>query len=357
MPVTVIVGGQFGGEGKGKVAYLLAQETNAHIAVRVGGTNSGHTVIDLSGTPVILKQLPTAALLPNVTCILGAGSYINPDILLEEISRTGLAQDRLFIDPNAMIISEQERKEDESSSLRKSIGSTLSGTGSAVRRRISRESMVLLAKYEKRLKQFIKPVVPYLRDNLSAGERIIIEGTQGFGLSLLHSSDYPYVTSRDTTAAAFVSEAGLSPLDVDDIVLVLRAFPIRVGGNSGPLPNEIDWDTVTKESKNNEPILEYTSVTKTVRRVARFDPNIVCQAIMVNQPTRIVLNHLDYIDTSCKHVNKLTDKASEFVNEIELLIEKKIDYMGFGPASLVERTLKTKKTKSSMSNSFEEIMI
>jgi len=63
---------------------------------------------------------------------------------------------------------------------------------------------------------------------------VIIEGTQGFGLSLLHAADYPYVTSRDTTAAAFVSEAGLSPLDVDDIVLVLRAFPIRVGGNSGP---------------------------------------------------------------------------------------------------------------------------
>ena len=87
-----------------------------------------------------------------------------------------------------------------------------------------------------------------MREHLEAGQRIIIEGTQGFGLSLLHSKYYPFVTSRDTTAAAFVSEAGLSPLDVDDIVLVLRAFPIRVGGNSGPLPNEIDWDTVTSES-------------------------------------------------------------------------------------------------------------
>ncbi len=341
MPVTVIIGGQFGGEGKGKVAYFFAQETNAHIAVRVGGTNSGHTVINSYGTSVILRQLPTAALLPNVTCVLSAGSYINPNILLEEIALTGLSQDRLFIDPNAMIISEQECRAEENSSLRKSIGSTLSGTGAAVCRRISRESTVLLAKNEERLKRYVKPVVQYLRDNLTAGERIIIEGTQGFGLSLLHSRDYPYVTSRDTTASAFVSEAGLSPLDVDDIVLVIRAFPIRVGGNSGPLPNEIDWNTVTRESKNTVPILEHTSVTKTVRRVARFDPDIVRQAIVVNQPTRIVLNHLDYIDTSCRQINKLTAKASEFVNEIELLIGEKIDCTGFGPASLIERTAKT----------------
>src|SRR3972149_582211 len=351
MPVTVIVGGQFGGEGKGKVAYFLAQETSASVAIRVGGTNSGHTVIGPSSSPVILRQLPTPAILPDIMCVLGAGSYINPDILFDEISRTGLSHDRLIIDPNAMIISDKEQQEEENSSLRKDIGSTLSGTGAAVRTRIARESTVILAKNEKRLQQFVRPAVPFLRDTLSAGERIIIEGTQGFGLSLLHSSYYPFVTSRDTTAAAFISEAGLSPLDVDDIVLVLRAFPIRVGGNSGPLPNEIDWETVTRESKNNTPILEYTSVTKTVRRVARFDPNIVRQAIMVNQPTRIVLNHLDYIDTSCKHIDKLTDKASEFVNEIELLIGEKIDYMGFGPASLVERTIKTKKIKSSMSNS------
>src|SRR5574341_1582006 len=112
---------------------------------------------------------------------------------------------------------------------------------------------------------------------------------------------------------------------------------------------------VTRESKNNVPIVEYTSVTKTVRRVARFDPNIVRQAITVNQPTRIVLNHLDYIDTSCKHINKLTDKTSEFVNEIEFLIGEKIGYMGFDPVSLVERTIKTKKIKNNMSNSFEEV--
>jgi adenylosuccinate synthase len=167
-----------------------------------------------------------------------------------------------------------------------------------------------------------------MRDHLTAGRRIIIEGTQGFGLSLLHSQYYPFVTSRDTTAAAFVSEAGLSPFDVDGVVLVLRAFPIRVGGNSGPLPNEIEWDKVTRESGNQIPVVEHTSVTKTVRRVARFDPDIVRKAIMVNNPTRIVLNHLDHIDVLCGKGRELTEKASAFVANVEFLIERRIDYLG-----------------------------
>jgi adenylosuccinate synthase len=345
MPVTVVVGGQFGGEGKGKVAHYLAQETKARIAVRVGGSNSGHTVIDSSGSPIIFRHLPTAAVLPDVTCVLGAGSYINPDILLTEVFRIGLPPKRLLIDPDAMIVTERELHEERDSSLRESIASTLSGTGAAVSRRVRREPSTLFAKDEKRLEQFIKPVVPFLRENLNVGKRIIIEGTQGFGLSLLHSRYYPYVTSRDTTAAAFVSEAGLSPLDVDDIVLVLRAFPIRVGGNSGPLPNEIDWDAVTGGSGNQMPILEHTSVTKTVRRVGQFDPGIVCQAIMVDQPTRIVLNHLDYVDINCMYKQVLTEKATAFVKVVESFIERKVDYFGFGPNILIPNKKNIRRIK------------
>lgn len=338
MPVTVVVGGQFGSEGKGKVAYFLAQETGAKIAIRVGGTNSGHTVIGPSGTSTIFRQLPTAALLPGVTSVLCAGSYIDPDILHDEIARTGLSPGRLLIDPNAMIITEQDRLEEQTDSLRQSIGSTLSGTGAAVRRRISRKSSVRLAKHDNSLRQFVTPVVPFMRAHLADGDRVLIEGTQGFGLSLLHAADYPYTTSRDTTAAAFVSEAGLSPLDVDDIVLVLRAFPIRVGGNSGPLPKEITWQIISDESASPLPILEYTSVTREVRRVACFDSDVVRHAIMANTPTCIVLNHLDYIDSSCRYSNSLSEKTLSFVRQIESLIEVHIDYLGFGPSSLMKRS-------------------
>jgi adenylosuccinate synthase len=336
VPVTVVVGGQFGSEGKGKVAHFFAQQQRASVAVRVGGSNSGHTVLDPSGTPIIFQQLPTAAILPEIQCVIPAGSYIDLKILLNEIAFVGLTPDRLLIDPNAMIISGDQILEEKHSRLREDIGSTLSGTGAAVRRRIERTASVRLARHEEQLKQYIQPVVPYMRSCLNKDERVIIEGTQGFGLSLLHSQYYPYVTSRDTTAAAFVSEAGLSPLDVDDIILVLRTFPIRVAGNSGFLPNEIDWETVYTESGSKIPIIEYTSVTKTVRRVARFNPDIVRQAIAVNRPTKIVLNHLDYVDISCSSTNISSEKTNFFICETESLINSSVNYIGFSPSSLVK---------------------
>ena len=336
MPVTVVVGGQYGGEGKGKVAHFLAQEMNARVAVRVGGTNSGHTVVDPSGQPIILRQLPTPSILPDVICVLGAGSYINPDILFDEIKRTGLSNDRLFIDPNAMIISEKDQREEKGSDLRSSIGSTLSGTGAAVIRRIRRGRTVKLAKDEECLRQYIKPAVEFLRDNLLDHERVIIEGTQGYGLSLLHSPYYPYATSRDTTAATFVAEAGISPLDVDDIALVIRAFPIRVGGNSGPLKHETNWHIISEDSGSQESLIELTSVSKSVRRIARFDDELVRQAIKVNRPTRIILNHLDYVDFQGRIKNNVTEKTREFIRNIEYSLNTPIHYVGLGPSSLMK---------------------
>jgi adenylosuccinate synthase len=337
MPVTVIVGGQFGSEGKGKVAHALAQEKHARLAVRVGGSNSGHTVIDPSGNSLVLRQLPTAAILPEVVCVLGAGSYIDADILLNEMEATGLRSDCLRIDPNAAVITEREKQEEASTTLKQAIGSTLSGTGAAVGRRIARVRALRLAKDELRLKPFLSPIPQLLRSRLDRGDRLILEGTQGFGLSLLHSPYYPFVTSRDTTAAAFLSEAGLSPLDVDEVVLVIRAFPIRVGGNSGPLPNEFDWHILSSESGSKSLIQEYTSVTRSLRRVARFDADVVKQAIAVNAPTHIVLNHLDYVDYSCRELNRLCGRATEFVQELESAISAQIDYLGLGPASMVSR--------------------
>lgn len=343
MPVTVIVGGQYGSEGKGKVAHWLARERSASVAVRTGGPNAGHTVEDVPNHPVVLRQLPTAAFLADVKCVLGPGSYIDPDLLLAEVAVTGLRADRLLIDPNAMVITEDDKLRERSSTLRASIGSTQSGTGAAVLKRIERRATTDLAKDDVRLRQFIAPVTSFLRSQLSSGRRIILEGTQGFGLSLLHSPTYPFVTSRDTTAAAFVSEVGLSPMDVDEVIMVLRAFPIRVSGNSGPLPNEIDWATVTKESGSSTPIIEHTSVTKTVRRVAHFDPEIVKSAIEVNAPSHLVLNHLDYIDFNCRLQNCASQCAISFVEAVESELGRSIDYLGFGPSSMCIRTQAVRK--------------
>lgn len=342
MPVSVIVGGQFGSEGKGKVAHWLCKQENAAAAIRVGGTNSGHTVVTDSGDTVVLRQLPTAALLPNTICILPAGAYLDVEILMKEIELTNLSDERLIIDPNAMCIIAEDRERESNLNLARSIGSTNSGTGGAVIRRIERQDRIQLAQFDSRIEQYLNPVSHFTRSLLDRGERLVIEGTQGFGLSLLHGTDYPNITSRDTTAAAFVSEAGLSPLDVDDVVLVIRSFPIRVGGNSGPLPNEIDWSVVTQMSGYRHQLSERTSVTNSLRRVATFDPSVVREAISHNNPSRIVLNHLDYVDSSCSS-NALTPRCFEFIAKCEEQLDATIGYFGNSPTRIASVRLESTK--------------
>ncbi|MGH8477730.1 MAG: adenylosuccinate synthetase [Methylococcales bacterium] len=334
MPVTVIVGGQFGSEGKGKVAHFFAREMGATVAIRVGGPNSGHTVIGPNGNPIIFKQLPTAALLPDVICVLPAGSYIQPSILLDEIRLAGLGNSRVLIDPNAVIITERELVAEQGSGLGAAIGSTDSGTGAAVVARIRRSREIRFAREEDALRPYVQSVTPFLRDRLDKNQRVLVEGTQGFGLSLLHTPHYPFATSRDTTAAGFVAEAGLSPLDVDDVVMVIRAFPIRVPGHSGPLPNETTWEEITQESNSSTPLSELTSVTRKQRRIARFDPAIVRLAIAHNRPTRIVLNHLDYLDSEGINLGQLPSKVIKFIKLVEAEIGKEVNYVGYNRTNI-----------------------
>jgi adenylosuccinate synthase len=165
---------------------------------------------------------------------------------------------------------------------------------------------------------------------------VLIEGTQGFGLSLLQGGYWPKATSRDTTAAGFVAEAGLSPRDVDDVTVVIRCHPVRVAGDSGPLADETSWGKVATDAGIGSDITEFTTVTRKVRRVGRFDPEIVRRALQANQPTRIVLNHLDYVDAQVSD-GCLTAKASAFVERVEAGIGRHVDWLGIGPSEVVER--------------------
>src|SRR6266702_475305 len=113
MAVSIVVGGQYGSEGKGKVVQWLASSRGAGAVVRVGGSNSGHTAIASDGSPIVLRQLPAGAILPGVLCVIGPGSYIDPPLLQAEIERVGLDLDRLLIDPNAFVITEADRAEEE----------------------------------------------------------------------------------------------------------------------------------------------------------------------------------------------------------------------------------------------------
>jgi adenylosuccinate synthase len=334
MAVSIVVGGQYGSEGKGKVAHHLARERGARAVVRVGGSNSGHTSMGDTSQREVLRHLPTAALDPDVLCVLAPGSYVDLDVLFEEIERIGLPAHRLVIDPNAMIITAADLIAEQRGGLGERIGSTCSGTGAAVQRRISRHTTGELAGARLELAAYLQPVRPLLRQMLEDDARVIIEGTQGFGLSLLHTAHFPNATSRDTTAAGALSETGLSPLDVDEVVLVLRAFPIRVAGESGPFgAQEIDWATVALEGGHPGGLEERTSVTKRVRRVARFDPSVVREAITSNAPNIIVLNHVDHVDADAK--TELTGHADAFVADVSEKIGRRIDLVGLGPDTLV----------------------
>jgi adenylosuccinate synthase len=249
MPVSIVAGGQYGSEGKGKVAQFVAAEQDAAAAVRVGGPNSGHTTLAPDDQKQIFRHLPTAAMLPDVVCILPAGSYVRAEILLEEVARAGLGPERLVIDRRATLVTDQDVDAEGAGTLGARIGSTCSGTGEAVAKRVRRRVIDDLVVAQRELRPYLGDATAVLRSILSQGKRVVLEGTQGFGLSLLHSPHFPMVTSRDTSAAAILSETGLSPLDVDDVVLVLRALPIRVAGNSGPFDaEELDWERVRAES-------------------------------------------------------------------------------------------------------------
>ncbi len=335
MPVSVVIGGQFGSEGKGKVSLELARRSKEKriTIVRVGGTNSGHTGYDRSGKKYALRQLPAGCIDRNVDVVFPAGSYIDIDILLEEIDLLDYPTDRIFISNFAHIILPVHKDWEHQGKLAGAIGSTGSGVGGAVMAAVAREAsnFQLLSKKASqsgRLTKFVCDTSERLRKQLDKGHRVIVEGTQGFGLSLLDGGYWPKATSRSTTAAGALTEAGLSPMDVDDVTMVFRSFPIRVAGDSGPLVGETTWEEIAKTAKRSDDIREYTTVTKNLRRVGKFDAELVRRALAVNNPTRLVMNHLDYVGTEADLI-KPSSKLSKFLSQVERDLTRRIGWYGF----------------------------
>ena len=186
-----------------------------------------------------------------------------------------------------------------------------------------------MARDDSRLRKYVDgKLSERLRDHLSDGKRIVVEGTQGFGLSLSESGYWPQVTSRCTTAAGALAEAGLSPMDVDDVTMVIRSFPIRVAGDSGPLRNETSWKAISCERGLDRPIREFTSVTGLERRVAKFDADVVKEALRFNAPSRVALNHLDYVGDE-EDLWDETSKVRRFIEGVQNTIGRKVDWFGF----------------------------
>lgn len=332
MPATIVVGGQYGSEGKGKVVALLANRSKFPWLVRCGGPNSGHTVT-IDGNDVILRQVPCCSEPHRATFCISAGCAIDETVLLRELDLLNIDRQRIIVDPRAVIVTEEDR-EAERRAL-KDIASTCSGTGAASVRRMSRRSDVSLANTSNAILQRcrVETVAPLLHNMLDNGGDVIVEGTQGFALSLLHGPDYPFVTSRDTTAAGFAMEVGVSPRLINEIVMVVRTFPIRVGGPSGPFADEISWDEIATISGAPNVFPEYTSVTKRLRRVARFDIEAVKLACQYNRPTSIAVMGLDRIEfsnTGVNAVHDLTAKARAFLENLEHATGIPVEFVGTG---------------------------
>jgi len=336
MPLTVIVGGQYGSEGKGKLsAYLACSDPAGVASVRSGGSNAGHTA-HRGGVAYQLRQLPCGAVSAASRLYLAAGMVIDLPVLLREIGELGVECSRLMIDRNSVVMSQEDSAREITATLRERVGSTLSGTGAALARKVMRDPTVRRAADVPALNAVarIGDVSEALNLALDRGEHVVIEGTQGFGLSLHHTDHYPYATSRDTTAAAFLSDAGLSPGRVTDVVVVLRTFPIRVAGNSGPMHQEITWADVQQSSGYPTPLAEYTTVTKKLRRVGCFDWRLAEKAIRANHPTALALHgadYLDYADYGAHSWSSLGDVTRRFVDDLEQRLRVPVEYVFTGP--------------------------
>jgi adenylosuccinate synthase len=344
MSLWVVVGGQFGSEGKGKISAFIAKTEGIDICVRCGGPNSGHSFVDERGQTIILRQLPTGFINKGSRLLIPAGGLIDPMVLKHEIEFLGIPSRRVGIDPNCFVIDERDRNEEQRVLLQERLSSTLCGVGSAVSRRALRGDDARLVKdvlgEHRWLRELVitKGVSEEVNAALDLGKRVLIEGTQGVGLSVYHSQYYPHCTSRDTTAAGFLSEVGVSPRLVTEIVVVFRTFPIRVAGRQagpfGPSSEEITWEQLQSESGYPYSIQERTTVTNKVRRVARFDWELARMATLINRPTRLAINGLDYLDYKNRGVpsfQSLTPDACDFVRRLQTQSSCEVSYCGTGP--------------------------
>jgi len=323
MTVTVVVGGFYGDEGKGKIVSYLAQHYNYEISVRGGvGPNAGHTVIK-DDQIMKLRMLPSAAINPNVDLMIGAGVLINPDILIDEINRYDI-KNRVLVDRNCAIITEDHIQQDSEKHFKSLIGTTGTGTGPANSEHVLRTAK--LAKDMESLNDFIGDVSYEVNKCIENNKNVLIEGTQGIFLSLFYG-EYPFVTSKDVSASAICSDVGIGPTKVDEVVVVFKSYVTRVG--HGKLENELTYSESESRGWN-----ETGTVTGRQRRSAPFNFDLAKKSVDINGGTEIALTKLDLLFPESKGLRtyeKLDKDAKLFIKKIEDFTGIPVKYIGTGP--------------------------
>ena len=336
MPAYAVIGGQWGDEGKGKVVDYLAEKT--HCVVRYsGGNNAGHTVVNQQGE-FSLHLVPSGILWPQVTCIIGNGVVVDPDVLLGELDNLesrGVETGRLYISERAHLIMPYHILLDqleERSRGSNALGTTGRGVGpaymdktgrvgiragelldppsllpqlkravdfkNAIITRIYGESPVSLEEvYDKcvawgqRLKDHLHPTELIIQETLAKGQNVLLEGAQGTLLDLDHGT-YPYVTSSNPSIGGACTGLGISPRDIVGITGIFKAYSTRVG--SGPMVSEMTDDSIADALR--EKAWEYGTTTGRARRIGWFDAVAGRYSVLVNGFTSLVLTRLDVLD-------------------------------------------------------------
>jgi len=339
MPGIIVVGLQWGDEGKGKVVDMLSARAS-HIVRSQGGNNAGHTVI-AEGKEIALHLLPSGILHPHVQCYIAGGCLIDPQVLIEEIKRAeegGIALiERLKISPYAHIILPVHQMLDRLKEKEKgenAIGTTGRGIGPCAADRSSRVGLRMVelvspdifseklevfcesknkelekiyglepldisaiyddySIYGELLRPFIADVEGLLTDALFRDETVLLEGAHGTLLDTVFGS-YPFVTSSSTLASGVCAGAGIGPGYVDEVFGVLKAYTTRVG--SGPLPTTIDPDTL-EDFRSMDDFREVGTTTGRERRIGWLDLVLARHACRLNGVTQLVLTKLDILDS------------------------------------------------------------
>ncbi|MGH9123401.1 MAG: adenylosuccinate synthase [Acidimicrobiales bacterium] len=336
MPATVIVGTQWGDEGKGKVTDLLAKEM--HLVVRYqGGHNAGHRIV-VDGEAFALQLVPSGVLYPYITPVIGNGVVVDPRVLLEEIdalTARGVDCSRLKVSGNAHLIMPYHQELDAITERylgRNKLGTTKRGIGPAYADKASRvglrvqdlldpkifrqklevvlkEKNQILAKvynrlplsldemagryleeYAPRLAPMIADCVGVVHDALEAGQSVLLEGAQATFLDLDHGT-YPFVTSSNPVAGGACVGAGVGPRHIDRVVGIAKAYCTRVG--AGPFPTEQLGPVGDRLVERGQ---EYGTVTGRRRRPGWFDAVMVRHAVRLNSLSELAITKLDVLD-------------------------------------------------------------
>jgi adenylosuccinate synthase len=325
MPCTVIAGAFWGDEGKGKIISYLALKDRLDVCVRTGSVNAAHTVW-FEGKRYALHMVPAAFVFEKCRLLIGAGSNVHVAQFLKEVEETNV-KNRIGVDAQASIIEEKHSTQDKTNAYLRGIGTTGWGVGPAIEERVRRTAKI--ARDIPELKPYITDVAQEVNNAIDKNKKVLLEGTQGIMLSLFHGT-YPYVTGRDTSAAAICSEVGVGPTRVDDVLIVFKAFMTRVG--AGPLPGEL-----TKEEALKRGWFETAAGTGRDRRSAPFNFEIAKKAVKINGATQAALTKLDSVYPQCKGVrsfDELPDEAKEFTIEIERKVGIPVVLIGTGPEAL-----------------------